>query len=511
MSETGKALYLKLEQHRFSYLERARDCSRLTLPTLMPDEGDHSARKFPEPYQSIGARGVNNLASALLLSLLPPNAPFFRFVIDPKAVKNLEAMSPRARSEAENTLSDMERTVMKEIEAQAIRVALFEALKHLIVTGNVLLYFPDEGPMRVIRLDRYVVKRDPMGNVRKIVIKENVAPSMLPPEVAAMAKTCMCPHDSTVEIYTCCHTLPDGKVEVYQEIGGVVLPDSISTYPAERNPFLALRMHRVDGEDYGRGYVEQYYGDLVALDSLSKSILQASAAMAKVLFLVNPTGATRAKKIAQSPNGAIIEGNAQDVTVLQVQKAADLSVALQMMNAINERLSYAFLLTEASIRNAERVTAEEVRLVTQSIERQLGGIYSILSQEFQLPLVNRIVDRLTKSRKMPKIDKKFVTPTIVTGIDALGRGNDLNRLDIYLQGIAQILGPGGIQQYIDFREYLNRRAASLGIDTAGLVKTEEQIAQEQQVAMQQQMLAMAGPQAAKTTGNLIEQRMQQPQ
>jgi len=291
----------------------------------------------------------------------------------------------------------------------------------------------------------------------------------------------------------------------------VVLPDSISTYPAERNPFLALRMHRVDGEDYGRGYVEQYYGDLVALDSLSKSILQASAAMAKVLFLVNPTGATRAKKIAQSPNGAIIEGNAQDVTVLQVQKAADLSVALQMMNAINERLSYAFLLTEASIRNAERVTAEEVRLVTQSIERQLGGIYSILSQEFQLPLVNRIVDRLTKSRKMPKIDKKFVTPTIVTGIDALGRGNDLNRLDIYLQGIAQILGPGGIQQYIDFREYLNRRAASLGIDTAGLVKTEEQIAQEQQVAMQQQMLAMAGPQAAKTTGNLIEQRMQQPQ
>jgi hypothetical protein len=239
--------------------------------------------------------------------------------------------------------------------------------------------------------------------------------------------------------------------------------------------------------------------------------VEAASASAKVLFMVNPVGSTRARKIAQSPNGAIIEGNAQDVTVLQVQKAADLSVALQTMAAINERLSYAFLLTEASIRNAERVTAEEVRLVTQSIERQLGGIYSLLSQEFQLPLVNRIIDRLTKSKKMPKIDKKFVTPTIVTGIDALGRGNDLNRLDVYLQGIGQILGPQGLQQYIDFREYLNRRAAALGIDTVGLVKTEEQIAQEQQVAMQQQMLAMAGPQAAKTTGNLIEQRMQQPQ
>jgi len=180
------------------------------------------------------------------------------------------------------------------------------------------------------------------------------------------------------------------------------------------------------------------------------------------------------------------------------------------MGAINERLSYAFLLTEASIRNAERVTAEEVRLVTQSIERQLGGIYSLLSQEFQLPLVARIMDRLSKSKKMPKVNKDFITPTIVTGIDALGRGNDLSRLDIYLQGIGQILGPQGLQQYIDFREYLNRRAAALGIDTMGLVKSEEQIAQEQQQAMQMQMMQQLTPQAAQTAGNMLErQQMQQ--
>lgn len=510
MAETGKALYLRLESLRHSYLERGRDCARLTLPHLLPDEGDQTGRKFPTPYQSVGARGVNNLASSLLLSLLPPNAPFFRFVIDPKAVKNLEAMSPKAKGEAEQSLSEMERLVMREIEGLSIRVGLFEAVKQLIVTGNVLLYFPDEGPMRVIRLDRYVVKRDPMGHVRKIVIKENIAPAVLPPEIQGLAKTCMCAHEDTVELYTCCHVLPDNKVEVYQEIGGQIIPDTISTYPIERSPFLALRMHRVDGEDYGRGYVEQYYGDLVSLESLSKSIVEAAAASSKVLFMVNPVGTTRAKKLAQSPNGAIIEGNAADVSVLQVQKASDLQVALSTMNAINERLSYAFLLTEASIRNAERVTAEEVRLVTQSIERQLGGIYSILSQEFQLPLVSRIIDRLTKAKKMPKISKDFITPTIVTGIDALGRGNDLSRLDLYLQGIAQILGPGGLQQYIDFREYMNRRAASLGIDTKGLVKSEEQIQQEQAAQMQMQMMAQAAPQATQSFGKILE-KQQAPQ
>lgn len=506
---SAKATYQELENNRHAYLQRARDCSRLTLPHLMTDDGDQSAQRLPTPYQSVGARGVNNLASALLLSLLPPNAPFFRFVLDSKAQNKLAALSPNAKGEVETSLSEMERRVQKEIESLGIRSGLFEALKQLIVCGSVVIYFPDEGPMRVIKLDRFVVKRDPMGTPIKIIIKETVSPSVLPEEIQPFVKACMCDHHNAVDIYTCCHRKRD-KVEIYQEVEGEIIPDSYGIYPIEQSPFLALRMNRIDGEDYGRSYVEQYLGDLISLESLSKSIVEAAAAAAKVLFLVNPTGTTRAKTLAQAPNGAIREGMATDVSVLQVNKGQDLQVALATASSISERLSYAFLLTEATIRNAERVTAEEVRLVTQSIERQLGGIYSILSQEFQLPLVGRVIDRLTKSKKMPKLPKDFVTPTIVTGIDALGRGNDLNRLDIYLQGIGQILGPQMIQQYIDVREYLNRRAASLGIETAGLVKSEEQLALEQQQAMQMQMLSQHGNAAINTGGKLLEANMKNP-
>lgn len=503
---TLKSEYLKLETARYSYLTRGRDCSRLTLPHLLPDEGDQSATLFPTPYQSVGARGVNNLASALLLSLLPPNAPFFRFVIDPKASKNLAALSPQAKTEAETSLSEMERIVMRDIEGQTIRVSLFEALKQLLVVGNVLVHFPDDGGMRVFRLDNYVVKRCCLGKVKKIILKESLSVSSLSPELLPFVGD-IPQYESNIDLYTCCHLCQKNKVEIYQEINGKLIPDSYATYPEEKSPFIALRMHRVDGEDYGRSYVEQYFGDLVSLDSLSKSIVESAAVMSKVVFLVNPVGTTRAKKIAQSLNGSIIEGNAADVTVLQAQKSGDLSVALQTMGAINERLSYAFMLTEASIRNAERVTAEEVRLVTQSIERQLGGIYSILSLEFQLPLVNRIVDRLTKEKKMPKMNKKFITPTIVTGIDALGRGNDLNRLDIFLGGIAQLVGPEALGNFLNLKEYLNRRAASLGIDTMGLIKTDEQLQQEAQMAQQQQLLQMAGPKAAETIGNMVQNQV----
>tara|TARA_R110002020_G_scaffold197481_9_gene398581 strand:+ start:4613 stop:5875 length:1263 start_codon:yes stop_codon:yes gene_type:complete len=406
----------------------------------------------------------------------------------------MEAIDPRIKTEVDSSLSDIERAVSREIEVNNIRVSTFEALRHLIVTGNVLLYLPDDGPMRVIHLDRYIVKRDPMGNAQCIIMKENVAPAVLSPELRAYVEGSQAEYEDTCEVFTKQEVLPDGKVEIVQEVKGRIIEETYQVFPKSRSPFIALRMMRVDGEDYGRGYVEQYLGDLQSLEGLTKAIVEGAAASSKVLFLVNPNGTTRARTLADSPNGAIREGSAADVSVLQTQKASDFSVALSAMSQIGDRLAYAFLLTESTIRNADRVTAEEVRLVTQSIERQLGGIYSVLSQEFQLPLVNRIMDRMEKTKRLPKIPRDKITPAIVTGIEALGRGNDLNRLDIYLQGIAQTLGPEAIGQYINIREYMDRRASALGIDTDNLVRTEEELAmmqqQQQQAAMGQQV---AGP------------------
>ena len=506
-----EGFYTKLCSERDAYLERARDASKLTIPMLIPEEGNNSASTYDTPFQSVGARGVNNLASALLLSLLPPNAPFFRLVLDEKAKRDLEQIDPTIKNEIDQTMSQIERSIMREVELSGLRTALFSALKHLIVAGNVLLHIPDEGRVRVFPMDRYTIMRDPAGNVRKIIVKESVTPDSLPEEIQEHAKAAMTGTAKTVDIYTCVHITPEGKAEVYQETSGVLIPGTEATYDKDKSPFLALRMIQVDGEDWGRSYVEQYMGDLRSLEALSQAIVEGAAAAAKVLFLVNPNGTTRARTLAQSPNGGIREGSAADVSVLQVNKQADFGVALSTMQTIQERLSYAFLLTESTIRNADRVTAEEVRLVTQSIERQLGGVYSLLSQEAQLPIVNRFMDRMLDSGRLPKIPKDLVSPAIVTGIDALGRGNDLNRLDVFLQGLAQMMGMEALGQFMNMREYMDRRAASLGIETDGLIKTEEQIAQEQQQAMMMQMAQQYGPQVldAAVQGGMQQQQMEQ--
>jgi len=491
--DSARGLYTKLETQRFSFLERGRDCSRLTLPTVIPDEGHSSNKKFVCPFQGVGARGVNNLASSLLLSLLPPNAPFFRLVLDDQALRQVEGI-PDVKTEIERSLADIEKAVMKEVETNNVRVSLFEALKHLIISGNCLMHFPSDGGVRVFPLARYCVERDPMGNPLKIVTKESVSPLALPEEIKGAVGAISPNTDGSVDLYTCIHKRNDSKWEVYQEVGDAEIPGSRGTYADDKLPFLPLRMYKVEGENYGRGYVEQYLGDLRSLEGLTQAIVEGAAAASKILFMVSPNGTTRARTLAKSPNGAIVEGSAQDVTVLQSQKSADLSIAASTAQTITDRLAYAFLLTEGTIRQAERVTAEEVRLVTQSIERQLGGAFSLLSQELQLPLVNRMMANLQKKKKLPKLPKKYISPAIITGIEALARGSDLNRLDFFLQGMAQTVGPEAIAQYVHLGEYIKRRATALGIDTQGLIKTEEEMMMEMQQAQQDAVVQQYGGQ-----------------
>ena len=171
--------YQKLEIERETYLERARESAELTIPHLYPMKGYNANTEYSTPYQSVGSRGVMNLASKLMLALFPPQAPFFRIDVDELVYKSIEG-DPQQKKVIEQGLAKIEKSVMDNIEVQNDRVAVYEALKHLIVCGNVLLHLTDTG-LRTYRLENYVVKRDPQGHVMKIIIKESVVSDSLPP------------------------------------------------------------------------------------------------------------------------------------------------------------------------------------------------------------------------------------------------------------------------------------------------------------------------------------------
>jgi len=486
---TAKQRYEKLSADRFHFLDRARDCSELTIPSLVPDESFSDSSELYTPFQSVGARGVNNLASKLLLLLLPPNSPFFRFSISGKAKEELDQQK-EMKASVEEALGKMEREIAHKIERLALRVSTFEALKHLIVSGNVLLYLPKEGNMRVYPLTQYVCTRDSSGTLLEIVIKENISPLSLDADARTELEG-QYKDDESLDIFTHIYKLPDEKYYVCQEVKGVKLQNSIGTYTENNFPYMALRMIRVDNENYGRSYVEEFLGDLKSLEGLSQSLVESAAASSKVVFMVKPNSVTRKSDLAQTRNGDIITGTREDVTCLQSEKQYDLQIVERSISKLEERLAFAFLLHTAIQREAERVTAQEIRYMAQQLETSMGGVYSLLSQEFQLPLVNVLMKRMQQAKEIPTLPKGSVEPVIITGIEALGRGNDLQKLREFVMEIMNVaqVNPQ-LAQALNTQNLVTRIATGLGIDVEGLIKTPDELQAEQEAMMAQQEEAM---------------------
>ena len=161
-------------------------------------------------------------------------------------------------------------------------------------------------------------------------------------------------------------------------------------------------------------------GDLQSLEQLTRAIVEGSLISAKTLYLVNPNGVTRADVLAKAENGAIVSGNIADVEALQTQKAQDYSVALQAIQIIERRLQLTFMSTEALQRDAERVTAAEIKEMAEQLEATLGGIYSLMSQELQLPIIMRVMKVMERNGDLPALPDNLVQPQITTGLDAIG-------------------------------------------------------------------------------------------
>ena len=519
--QTAEGRYEQLKPFREPFLQRARDGAMLTIPGLIPPEGSSGTTKFYKPFQSVGADGVNNLAAKLLLVLFPPGGSFFRLTMDDFLVEKLKQAAgggqggEDARAAFEEALGKMERAVTNRTEQTGARTVHYEAIQHLIVGGNGLLYVDPGARTRFFPLSNYVVKRDQSGNVLEIVIEESLAPSTLPEkasEIYARNKTDKDEGgaEKTVKLFTWVKRKKGGSFSVHQEVCGEIIPGTEGTYPAGKNAYLALRWRIVPNEDYGRGRVEEYSGDLSSLEGLSQALLDIAAQASKIVWLVDESGTTSKEDIAKAESGAVLDGNAKDVTVLQLEKLNDFQVTLARATALEQRLERAFLLSSSVQRNAERVTAEEIRAMVGELEQSLGGVYSILSEEYQRPYVVRVMHQMTVRGELPKLPGKAVSPQIVTGLEGLGRITDLQRLDAFLSGIGQQFGPEALAERINVGAYMKRRGAALGLDLDGLIRTEEEIQAARQQDQLSQTVQKLGPAGIKAMSDQALAAKEQP-
>jgi hypothetical protein len=535
-NETAQASYTRLAADRWNFLDMGQRAAALTLPYLLTRVGHVNGGPLHSPWQSVGAKGVNVLASKMMLSLFPINTTFFKLQINDEELMGLPGVNAEVRSDIDLSLAKMEKIIMEQIADSNDRVMLHSAMKHLVVSGNALVYMAKKN-LKVYPLDRFAVARDGNGDVQEIVTMEVVDRELLPskfqansperdvnspgedgPKELVTASSTKGQADDAV-VYTHVRYI-DGQHKWYQECEGMEIPGSRSSAPLKTSPWLPLRFNVVDGESYGRGRVEEFIGDLTSLELLMKSLVEGSAAAAKVVFLVSPSATTKPQSLARADTGAIIQGRPDDVGVVTVGKTADFKTVQEMINSLTQRLSDAFLVL--SVRQSERTTASEVQATQQELNEQLGGIYGNLTAELLTPYLNRKLSILQRSKNIPSLPKGLVLPTVVAGLNGIGRGQDRLALIEFMATLAQSMGPEAALRYINPDEYIKRLAASSGIQVLGLVKDQQALQQEKQQAEQQQMqqtlMSQAGqlaksPMAEQMTQQVAEQQQngQQPQ
>jgi len=515
---TAEARYGKLVVTRSPYESAAEASAQLTVPFLFPTMRDRDAYHDSQPtkwdtytpWQNLGSRGVNNIASKLLLALFPPGQPFFRFLLTDKIKARIKT-DPKLEAAVEQALAELEGDILEDVEVNGFRVDLFELFRHLVVAGNYLFHLPEEGGLKAFSLSHYVVKRDRRGKLLELVIREGVdrksaderVRKILESEYGQEAEGAP---NSPKFLYTHVSLQKGGKRYLaYQEVCKQVVPGSSGYFPLDVLPWRPLRFRKVDGEDYGRGLVEENIGDLKALESLTKSIVEAAAASAKLLFWVRPGAITTPRELAGLPNGEFYAGMPEDVGALQIQKAADLQVAQAQTAKIEESLKFVFLLNTAIQRAGERVTAEEVRYMAGELEDALGGVYSILTQELQLPLVKLLMNRRQRAGTFPPLRPNELRPVIVTGLEAIGRGYDVNRLRGFADtvGVLAKIDPS-ILRYVDAKDMLRRMAVAHGVEPT-VIKSDEQVAAEDAAIQQQSMNQAVVAEGAKGLGKGLGQ------
>jgi hypothetical protein len=522
LETTAVKRYSALETERSPYETRAENAAGLTIPNVFPlnrNPGGTGGDEMPTPFQSVGARGVSNLTAKLTLTLFPPGSPFFRLAVDRFLLQELQDEAgddTDVLQEFEGALVVMEKEVMHRFEVNGSRQVMSETMMNLIITGNALLQVEKDGSLKLHKLSHYVVRRDLSGEPMEIIFREGVDAATLPSPLRELVEAKIqrnvddAYQSKPLWLYTVAKR-EDKSWKVHQEIQEIRVAGSDWSYPASKPAFIPLRWRANSGEEYGRGFVEQYIGDLMSLESLSQSIVEFAAVASKIVHFVDETGLTDKEEIQNAPNGSILDGSAKDITTLQLEKTQDFQVAGEVATRVERRMEQAFLLNSSIQRDAERVTAEEIRFMANELETALGGVYSTLATELQRPLVVRLLSTLTREKRLPPLPKGKIDPEIITGIDGLGRTAELQRLDILLGGVAEIFGPQAIAQYVKVGPYIERRAAALGVTVDGMVRSEEEVQSAIQAQREQEMMQKVGPPAVTQMGQIAKEQQAPPE
>jgi len=451
----------------------------------------HETTAITQDFSSIGAQLAGHITNKLGLTLFRPGVPFFRLGPDKAGKAALAANGLTAEALVE-MLSDAELEAVKELDRAAVRPKLNLILEHLVVAGNVLMCL-EEDSIRALGLRYYCVKRNHKGDVVRIVIREEMCKDELEDDVQAYAP------GSSPETKVCWYKLIERKGKrmiMTQYIGDVLLPEEYNgSWTIEKCPYKACVWLLPDDSNYGIGLCQQYWADLETCSALSESVVDGSILGTEMRWAVDPTSMTRPDDLNKSKNGDFVAARKEDISPISGGNPDGVQVADSFLQRVERRLSMGFLMQSAITRNAERVTAEEVRMQALELETSYGGVYTGIAKDVQGPVALWSLDRAGVD-----ITGSGLQATVITGLDALTRNAELESLRAAFSDMALTAGlPEAMQARIKWKPLGDFIGAGRGVKLSPFLMSEQEFTQAQQAAQQSRVAeqsAIAGGEAA---------------
>ena len=381
--------------------------------------------------------------------------------------------------------SRLEDVAIRKLKLTEYRPVAILAAKHLIVTGNALLRRMPSGKRVLYPVNRYGVRRDILGMEREVVLSEKKRFSTFDEAMKAHIREVhpQVKDEDDMELFTL-YEKQGKRWKITQEADGVPLKTESYLNEADYD-LLVLDWSLHPGEHYGRGLVEDYASTFHNIDVCTEALLDLTAITADIKFFVRP-GSPLSMDLAAlnaAPRGTYWPGNAEDISVPEMRARGDLGTINELIGKWEGELAQAFLMS--NVRDAERVTAAEIRMLANELESAFGGLYSQLAQSWQQREAEYAISQVDFAQEIGKDSAAFEV-LVTTGLESLSREGQIDNLRMAIGDLQMMEAvPEDIRGAMNPLRFAKFVFTNRSVDLNAFLNTPEEMQANQEAAMQE--------------------------
>lgn len=506
------AYFTELDGKKGDLHLRCEQYARWTVPSAFPRE-DAARGSTPQESEkgnvAIGARLVNHLGHRIVDTMFPNDKPFFAIGLTKQAEKKIMKEADDQGGDATETIQQLraglmaaENEAMQDFNLTGYRPVAVNAVIQKIITGNACIRRMDDDSRVVYSVRDYVVNRTITGEVLECVLRDTKKFGELPEDiqedVATHPKGKNFKPQDDVLLYTYVWW-EDKRWHQMQAVEDVDIEDGLVHFKKAESPLIVMAWNLGRGDHYGRGLVEDYAVSFHNIDVMTSAMIDMIGMAADIKFLVNPTAGLDIDAYNQARRGEYVSGAKDDITVPQFEFATQINVIADTIAKLERELAQAFLLQSAGVRDAERVTAEEIRFFAREIESAFGGLYSRLALDWQKKEAEYQLSKIDFSEYLGEGKEKTFQIVVTTGLESLSREGKLDNLRLAVMDLGMLEAvPEEIRAAIHPLKFASFIFSNRSVGAEEFLYTPDEFQQNQQAKQQQeaQLAAQQGEQQA---------------